>query len=139
MARDETFEQSVETTLYHAGVSNSGEIAQMISEQAEEWFTPDLQKEVWDWAKEAFGVSDVIAIAFRGNKEMAELMTAIYSEAKCGEDIIEECANVAFFLLQICEASGGNLMKAVADKLEVNRKREWEKASDGSFQHVKGT
>lgn len=139
MARDETFEQSVETTLHHAGVSNSGDIASVINEIAEEYFTPGLQGEVWDWAKETFGVSDVMAIAIRGNKEMAELMTAIYSGAKRGDDIVEECADVAFFLLQICEASGGNLMKAVANKLEINRKRDWEKAADGSFQHVKGT
>lgn len=139
MARDETFEQSVETTLHHAGVSNSGEIAQVISEQAEEWFTPGLQKDVWEWAKGTFGDHPDIGIAIRGNKEMAELLSTLHNRPEASADIIEECADVAFFLLQVCEFHRGNLLQAVADKLEINKKRSWEKASDGSFQHVKGT
>lgn len=137
--KDETFEQSVETTLHHAGVSNSGDIALVINEIAEEYFTPGLQSEVWDWAKETFGQHPDIGIAIRGNKEMAELLSTMHNRPDASEDIIEECADVAFFLLQVCEFHGGSLLKAVADKLEINRKREWEKASDGSFQHVKGT
>jgi len=139
MAQDETFEQSVETILYHAGVSNSGEIAQVISEQAEEWFTPGLQREVWDWAKQTFGQHPDIGIAIRGNKEMAELISTIHNRPEAKDDIIEECADVAFFLLQVCEFHQGDLMKAVVDKLKINKKRSWEKANDGSFQHVKGT
>ena len=137
--RDQSFEQSVETTLHHAGVSNSGEIAQVINEQAEEWFTPGLQGEVWKWAKETFGQHPDIGIAIRGNKEMAELLSTMQNRPEASADIIEECADVAFFLLQVCEFHGGDLLRAVADKLEINKKRSWEKADDGSFQHVKGT
>lgn len=98
-----------------------------------------LQKEVWDWAKETFGNDSDIGIAIRGNKEMAELLSTMINRPDASEDIIEECADVAFFLLQVCQFHDGDLLKAVADKLEVNKKRSWEKASDGSFQHVEGT
>jgi len=139
MARDTTFEQAVETSLHHAGVSNSGEIAGVIQEVAEEWFYPGLQREVWDWAKDTFGDHPDIGIAIRGNKEMAELLSTLMNRPDASEDIVEECADVAFFLLQVCQFHGGDLLKAVADKLEINKKRSWEKASDGSFQHVEGT
>jgi NTP pyrophosphatase (non-canonical NTP hydrolase) len=99
----------------------------------------NLQKEVWEWAVETFGYNEDIDIAIRGNKEMAELLSTIKNRPDASNDIIEECADVAFFLLQICEFHKGDLMKAVADKLEINRKRVWEKSNDGSFQHVKGT
>lgn len=104
-----------------------------------EWRERDLQGQVWDWAKDTFGEHPDIGIAIRGNKEMAELLSTLHNRPDASADIIEECADVAFFLLQVCEFHGGDLLKAVADKLEINKKRSWEKASDGSFQHVKGT
>ena len=96
-----------------------------------------LQGNVWDWAKETFGHSPDIGIAVRGNKEMAELLSTLINKPGQSADIIEECADVAFFLFQVCELHGGSLMRAVAEKLEINKKRSWEKASDGSFQHVR--
>ena len=95
-----------------------------------------VQGQVWDWAKVMFGNPSPLALSVRGNKEMAELISTLINKPGEKEEIIEECADVAFFLLQICEINGGDLMEAVAKKLEVNKKRSWEIASDGSFQHV---
>ena len=95
-----------------------------------------VQGQVWDWAKTKFGNPSPLALSIRGNKEMSELISTLINKPDETEEIIEECADVAFFLLQICEIKGGDLMEAVAKKLEVNKKRSWEIASDGSFQHV---
>jgi len=94
------------------------------------------QEQVWDWAYDQFGVNNVLTLAIRGNKEMAELLQEIQTGSKPAKEIAMECADISFFLLQICEASGYDMMKLVAEKLEVNKKREWARASDGSFQHV---
>ena len=95
-----------------------------------------VQGQVWEWAKTKFGNPSPLALSIRGNKEMSELISTLINKPDETEEIIEECADVAFFLLQICEIKGGDLMEAVAKKLEVNKKRSWEIASDGSFQHV---
>ena len=98
-----------------------------------------IQRQVLSWARSTFGSHPSLGIAIRGNKEMAELISTIMNLPWDDEKIVEECADVAFFLLQICELHGGDLMKAVAEKLEVNKARKWEKADDGSFQHVEET
>lgn len=97
-----------------------------------------LQKEVLDWAEGEFGVNPELKIAIRGNKEMAELVSTI-SNGGTKKSMGEECADVAFFLIQICEKNGFDLMDEVTKKLVINRKREWMIASDGSHQHVEGT
>lgn len=97
-----------------------------------------LQKEVLDWAEGEFGVNPELKIAIRGNKEMAELVSTI-SNGMGKKDIGEECADVAFFLIQICEKNGFDLMEEVAKKLVINRRRKWAIASDGSHQHIEGT
>jgi NTP pyrophosphatase (non-canonical NTP hydrolase) len=97
-----------------------------------------LQKQVLTWAEGQFGRKPEIAIAIRGNKEMAELVSTI-ANGLTKKSIGEECADVAFFLIQICEKNGFDLMKEVEAKLVINRKRQWAKGSDGSDQHVEGT
>lgn len=97
-----------------------------------------LQKQVLGWAEEQFGVNPELKIAIRGNKEMAELVSTI-SNGMGKKSIGEECADVAFFLIQICEKNGFDLMEEVSKKLVINRKREWGIASDGSHQHIEGT
>tara|TARA_R110000851_G_scaffold16046_3_gene52554 strand:+ start:4645 stop:4947 length:303 start_codon:yes stop_codon:yes gene_type:complete len=97
-----------------------------------------LQQEVLYWAEGQFGKSPELSIAIRGNKEMAELVSTI-SNGMGKKEIGEECADVAFFLLQICEKNGFDLMTEVSKKLVINRDRSWEIASDGSHQHVEGT
>lgn len=94
-----------------------------------------IQKEVSQWATDEFGQSSAVAKAIRGNKEMAELISSLQNGIP-NDEIAEECADVAFFLLQICEASGHDLMREVKKKLKINRARKWTRASDGSHQHV---
>lgn len=97
-----------------------------------------LQKEVLDWAEGEFGVNPELKIVIRGNKEMAELVSTIMN-GMGKKSIGEECADVAFFLLQICEKNDFDLMEEVTKKLVINRKRKWKIVSDGSHQHVEGT
>ena len=97
-----------------------------------------LQTELLSWAEGEFGESPEIKIAIRGNKEMAELCSAVANGMPMDE-IGEECADVAFFLIQICEKNGFDLMKEVKKKLAKNRLRKWGIASDGSHQHIEGT
>lgn len=97
-----------------------------------------LQRKVLDWAEGEFGKNTELKIAIRGNKEMAELVSTI-SNGMTKKSVGEECADVAFFLIQICEKHGFDLMDEVAKKLVINRKRSWKIASDGSHQHVEGT
>lgn len=96
---------------------------------------PTTQQAVFEWAWEQFQVDDKMKLAVRGNKEMAELMSAIVGNQMPPNIIAEECADVAFFLLQICQVCGYDMMAMVEQKLEVNKKRLWEQDADGSFQH----
>lgn len=94
-----------------------------------------LQEQVYTWARATFGASRILDISIRGNKEMAELISSI-ANGRPGVEIVEECADVAFFLMQICEVYDCSLVGAIADKLEKNKSRKWRRVSDGSFQHV---
>ena len=93
------------------------------------------QEEVRAWAISKFGERGPLEIAVRGNKEMAELISAIANEQD-GQDIVEECADVLVFLMQISDICGGDLLDAFHKKMNVNVKREWKLAKDGSHQHV---
>jgi NTP pyrophosphatase (non-canonical NTP hydrolase) len=66
---------------------------------------------------------------------MSELIAAIHGDMNHSK-IAEECADVTFFLMQICEAIGYDLVEETAKKLEINRARSWGKLADGTFQHV---
>ncbi|HEY9525453.1 MAG TPA: MazG-like family protein [Anaerolineales bacterium] len=46
--------------------------------------------------------------------------------AKDTEELAGELADVALYLLQLASISGINLEKAILDKIEVNKKREWD-------------
>jgi NTP pyrophosphatase (non-canonical NTP hydrolase) len=46
--------------------------------------------------------------------------------AKDTEDLAGELADVALYLLQLASISGIDLEKAILDKIEVNKKREWD-------------
>lgn len=94
-----------------------------------------LQTEVNTWAQETFAESSVLRVMIRGNKEMAELLSAIAHE-KDSAHVAEECADVLFFLCQVCSRAGHSLEAELRKKLEINKKRSWAKGKDGSFQHV---
>ena len=46
--------------------------------------------------------------------------------AKDPQELAGELADVALYLLQLASISGIDLEKAILDKIEVNRKREWD-------------
>lgn len=96
----------------------------------------DLQKDISRWGAETFGDPAPRGLAIRGNKEMAELLSG-FENGRPNNELAEECADVCFFLLQICEGLGYDLQEEVEKKFEINKRRSWAKGSDGSFQHVK--
>lgn len=58
--------------------------------------------------------------------EAAEILEHFqWSEEFVKEDLAEELADVALYLLQLASIAGIDLEKAILDKLEVNAKREW--------------
>jgi NTP pyrophosphatase (non-canonical NTP hydrolase) len=95
-----------------------------------------VQAQVQEWALETFGKKTDMQQVIRGNKEMSELMAAIHGGKISSDKIVEECADVAFFLMQICEYHDADLIEEVVKKLEINRARSWGKLADGTFQHV---
>jgi NTP pyrophosphatase (non-canonical NTP hydrolase) len=46
--------------------------------------------------------------------------------AKDREELASELADVALYLLQLASITGIDLEKAILDKIEVNKKREWD-------------
>lgn len=96
------------------------------------------QKSITEWAEGQFGYNGPLPIAVRGNKEMAELLSALqnWSGHKSAKIAAEECADVAIFLLQISERLGYDLLAEVQRKMDINEKRTWHQLEDGSHQHV---
>lgn len=94
------------------------------------------QKKISEWAESQFGFHPALPIAVRGNKEMAELISSIMNNIPA-EDIAEECADVCIFLMQICNRMGHDLLEKIDEKMDINEKRQWTLADDGSHQHIK--
>ena len=58
--------------------------------------------------------------------EAAEILEHFqWNEAFVKEDLAEELADVALYLLQLASIAEIDLEQAILDKLEVNAKREW--------------
>lgn len=93
------------------------------------------QKEVLAFAEDRFGENTPLAIAVRGNKEMSELLSALSNGTALEADMAMECADVTIFMMQICEKLGYDLLTLVDTKMDINERRSWKKAADGSFQH----
>lgn len=97
-------------------------------------------KDIYEWAIATFGVSTPKAIATRMNKEMAELLTALENGQM--EVAHKELADLRVFMGQLITILGpycGDrrpLHELVDAKMDINQKREWEVAADGSHQHV---
>lgn len=59
--------------------------------------------------------------------EAAEILEHFqWNEDFVKDDLAEELADVALYLLQLASISGIDLEQAILDKLEVNANREWE-------------
>ena len=94
------------------------------------------QSQVLAFAEDRFGVNSALAIAVRGNKEMSELLSALSNNTVSNYDIAMECADIVIFMMQIAEKMGYDLLFLVDTKMDINENRKWERAADGSFQHV---
>lgn len=94
-----------------------------------------LQELITSWGQRTFNNPSPLALAVRGNKEMAELVSHLLNKPEEKAEIAEECADVAFFLLQICDLLGFDLQEEIKKKFNINTKRSWQIAADGSFQH----
>lgn len=94
------------------------------------------QKRITEWASSTFGepTGGPREVAIRANKEMAELLSAL--ENGQTEIAIGECADVMIVLLQVMQRLGGDAQAEIDKKMDINDKRLWAKAPDGSFQHV---
>lgn len=93
----------------------------------------NLQGSIYKWGQETFEAPNAETLVKRGMKEMKELLEAVEAGQN---DLTEECADVAFFLLQIAQSECKDLQAAIKAKFEINLNRKWEKTADGDFQHV---
>lgn len=94
------------------------------------------QATITAWAGRTFGQPKGGAreIAIRGNKEMAELLSAL--ENGQTDVAIKECADVIIVMMQVMHRLGGNVELEVQAKMDINEERTWKLAPDGSYQHV---
>lgn len=95
------------------------------------------QKNIVSWARKTFGWHSPLPIAIRGNKEMGELLSSLQnlSGAESARLCAMEAADVTIFMLQVAENLGFDLMELVDEKMEINERRTWKLADDGSHQH----
>ena len=85
----------------------------------------ELQKEVMEnKIEKGFNTTDVAMEFCRAHEELSEA----YSKFSRNEDgVDEEFADVAIFVLGMCEILGFDLEKALVNKIEKNSKRKYEK------------
>lgn len=85
------------------------------------------------WQRETFPDQDVPST-------VAHLRDEVEKELGDGETIdAHEIADCIFLLLAIADRSGIDLVAALESKLVINKKRSWERLSDGSHRHIEGT
>lgn len=84
-----------------------------------------LQKEVMrNKVEKGFNTTDVALEFCRAHEELSEAFKK-YSQGEDG--VAEEFADVAIFLLGMCEILGFDLEKEVVAKIEKNKKRKYKK------------
>jgi NTP pyrophosphatase (non-canonical NTP hydrolase) len=90
-----------------------------------------LQKEVIEnKIRQGFNTKDMALEFCRAHEELSEA----FSKFNKGQDgVAEEFADVAIFLLGMCEQLGYDLEKEIVRKIEINKKRVYrkEKSPDG--------
>jgi len=90
-----------------------------------------LQKEVTrNKLEKGFNTTDVALEFCRAHEELSEAFSK-YNKGQPG--VAEEFADVAIFILGMCETMGFDLEKELVDKIERNKKRKYlkEKSPDG--------
>ena len=85
----------------------------------------ELQKAVMqNKIDKGFNTTDVVREFCRAHEELSEA----YSKYEKGQDgVAEEFADVAIFLLGMCEMLGFNLEKELVTKIEKNKNRQYKK------------
>ena len=90
-----------------------------------------LQKDVMqNKIEKGFNTTDIAFEFCRAHEELSEAFSK-YSKSQPG--VAEEIADVAIFLLGMCETLGYDLEKELVRKIEINKKRVYrkEKSPDG--------
>jgi NTP pyrophosphatase (non-canonical NTP hydrolase) len=86
----------------------------------------DLQKEVMrNKLEKGFNTTDVAMEFCRAHEELSEAFSK-YSKSQDG--VAEEFADVAVFLLGMCEILGYDLEKELVNKIEINKNRRYRKS-----------
>lgn len=85
----------------------------------------ELQKEIMrNKIKKGFNTTDVALEFCRAHEELSEAFSK-HNKGQAG--VAEELADVAIFLLGMCEILGYDLEKELVRKIEVNKKRIYKK------------
>lgn len=86
----------------------------------------ELQKEVMrNKLEKGFNTTDVALEFCRAHEELSEAFSKF---SKNQDGVAEEFADVAIFLLGMCEILGYDLEKELTRKMEINKKRVYTKA-----------
>jgi len=82
------------------------------------WYGPDSMR-----------VQSARNLAISLNLEAAEVLELFQWSEKCNnkDNLADELADVALYLLQLASISGIDLEDAIINKLSINSKREWER------------
>ncbi len=97
----------------------------------------ELQKEVLRNKREkGFNTTDVAIEFCRAHEELSEAFSKFN---KNQDGVAEEFADVAIFLLGICEILGYDLEKELLRKIEINKNRKYikSKTPDGKDIHIR--
>ncbi len=96
-----------------------------------------LQKEVMrNKIEKGFNTTDVALEFCRAHEELSEAFSKF---SKNQEGVAEEFADVAVFLLGMCEILGYDLEEELVKKIEINKKRKYrkEKSPDGKDIYIR--
>jgi NTP pyrophosphatase (non-canonical NTP hydrolase) len=86
----------------------------------------ELQKEVMrNKLEKGFNTTDVALEFCRAHEELSEAFSKF---SKNQDGVGEELADVAIFLLGMCEILGYDLEKDLMNKVEINKRRKYEKS-----------
>ena len=94
-----------------------------------------LQQEVTGWANELFPNRDIHGCVHKLTaEEFPEFLMAVSENDMIGAK--GEIADVLFMLFDIASFLGIDVEQAVREKLEINKRRKWEKTEAGTYKHV---
>lgn len=97
----------------------------------------EFQDDISQWQRDTFpGVLPQAAIG-RLKKELDELSNEVAEGNVRHDRIADEVADCFVVLVQVADALGVNLNRAVTRKMNINYRRDWHINADGTGQHVK--